>query len=74
MQPPASEDDGIQGIDGPIPALDHALEEQEDELIEQLLQRIQEGIPGESTISEAMLMMRRTVLDDPEAHELCCGF
>lgn len=70
MQWSTPEGDDATGPEGPTPALDRALEEQEDELIGQLLRGLQENIPGEATVSEAMQMMRRALLEDPETREL----
>jgi hypothetical protein len=70
MQPPAFDGEDAERSSRPDPTLDLALEEQEDELIRQLLRRMQEEIPGEATVVEAMHMMRRVLLEDPQAHEL----
>jgi len=54
----------------PLREAEHALEEHEGDLVAQVIALAQRGIPEEATVKEAVIEMRRAMLNDPDANEL----
>jgi hypothetical protein len=56
--------------DDTLDAAGRAFEEHERELFDELLTRVQRGIPEGATVGEAMAEMRRAISEDDDAREL----